>query len=99
MIGEEKVTMEEDLDTDQEVIDTEEIDFDTKVKESKISQVKHFCRRNWKKAVAVGGVLASVAIGYALGGGSKSDDTEFDNALIPDGSDDSVVDSSAEEIE
>ena len=64
MIGEEKVTMEEGLDTDQEVIDTEEIDFDTKVKESKISQVKHFCRRNWKKAVAVGGVLASVAIGY-----------------------------------
>ncbi len=98
MIGEEKVTMEEDLDTDQEVIDTEEIDFDTKVKESKVSQVKHFCKRNWKKAVAVGGVLASVAIGYALGGGSKADN-EVAYDINPDGSDDSIVDSNAEEIE
>lgn len=98
MIGEEKVTMEEDLNTDQEVIDAEEIDFDTKVKESKINQVKRFCRKNWKKAVAVGGVLASVAIGYALGGGSKADN-EAAYDMDPDGSDDSIVDSNAEEIE
>ena len=99
MIGEEKVTMEEDLDTDQEVIDTEEIDFDTKVKESKISQVKHFCRRNWKKAVGgwrSAGICSDRICSWRR---SKSDDTAFDNALIPDGSDDSVVDSNAEEIE
>ena len=98
MTGEEKVAMEEDLNTDQEVVDAETIDFDTKVKESKINQVKHFCRQNWKKVVAVGGVLASVAIGYALVGGSKSDN-EAAYDINPDGSDDSIVDSNAEEIE